>query len=463
MPDVFACLWAELENNIQKVVGHAWGHQRPAEVDRFVELLLNAPDGRLPPLMETYLKGTEPFDRKIRFTVPPKPWLRRAFVVAQSIDLAFETIRPKATPAGGLLKASKGLGAFNRQQRQHGSYGRNPGALGHVIPRGPLRLDRGKVGGNGDNLEQEFPHLTVVRPGALGPAYRLNVRVLPRRMSADAPDDTRVGFVPLAEQADDLHFQAITPSEGGAFLDVVPTDETALAERALKALAELDAQGAHIAVFPELCVGPTTRRLIREGLRRKPAGSLSLILLGSGISEEPAEEDRFYNECTALNGRGDVLWQQRKMNGYAMDCGRLTGCGIDHTATGMDHREWTWSGNVLEVVETEAGRRLMVLICEDLEQDMPSRAACRLTRPDWVFTPVLDASLRVGRWTHKRGWIWRTSSLIAWSSPTARSCTLAPGRRMPSWMLTAASACASTAPSRAASTSPRSPCQAHRP
>lgn len=404
VPDVFACLWLTLERDIRRIVGDAWVHQRPAELESFIDLLVRAPDGGLPPEIQRYLQGTDPLHPSLRFSVPGQDWTRRAFVVAQSIDLAFEAIRPKAPRVRGLRTADGGLGAFKDRRLEHGSYGRRPDILGHVIPRGPLHEGRNRVGGSGDNLETQFAHLAVIPPKALGSAYGLNVRVLPRRSGAVIPDVGRIGFVPLAEQADDLRFHPIKPADGGAFLDALPVDEAILADRAVDALARLAAGGANVALFPELCVGPTARRRIREGLRGMPANSLSLVILGSGISDESAGDGRFYNECVAVNGRGDVLWRQRKMNGYEMGAVTMTDCGIDHAVPDMDHREWTRSGDVLELVDTDQGRRLMVLICEDLEQDTPSRTACRLMQPDWVFTPVLDGSLKVGRWTHQRGW-----------------------------------------------------------
>jgi hypothetical protein len=42
------------------------------------------------------------------------------------------------------------------------------------------------------------------------------------------------------------------------------------------------------------------------------------------------------------------------------------------------------------------------MICEDFEQAAPTGALALSTRPDWIFAPVLDVSLEIGRWTHQR-------------------------------------------------------------
>lgn len=296
----------------------------------------------------------------------------------------------------------RGLASFRDHRLAYGGYGRHPGVLGHVVPKGPLHLTRSTAGGSGDNLENEFAFLTVLTPGVLGPGYGMKVRVLPRAQSPRLLEDGKVGFIPLAEQCEDLRF--IPKTAGGAFLDVVPADEAALAARAVQALRELAAAGVHIALFPELCVGPTARQAIRESLRSMGRTSLELVVLGSGISDQPAPHDRHYNECVVVNGRGAELWRQRKMNGYEMATATMTACDIDQAVANADHREWTRTDRTLELVDSHDAHRLLVLICEDLEQDTPSRAACRLLRPDWVFTPVLDGSLLVGRWTHRRGW-----------------------------------------------------------
>jgi hypothetical protein len=45
--------------------------------------------------------------------------------------------------------------------------------------------------------------------------------------------------------------------------------------------------------------------------------------------------------------------------------------------------------------------RVVILICEDLEQQVPGDIVFKL-RPDLIVTPVLDIAQSPGRWTHRR-------------------------------------------------------------
>jgi hypothetical protein len=400
VPDVFACLWRTLEPLAGDILNHAWKGFAAPEAKVFEEMLRNASDGALPEHIANYLKGADPLLGRVKCAVPASEAIQRAYVVAACIDRAFEAIRPSAFRHARVQTFNGSLAEFRRQWLTQGSYGRQPSVLGHVIPKGPLRRDRDE-GGNGDNLENLFHNLTVALPGAFGSGHSFTVRVLPYDMSPQVPDDSRLGFVPLAESAEDLRF---TPRmlNDRPFLDVEPRDEAALADRARAAVGKLNAEGVKVALFPELCVSPAIRAAIRDALPSD--GSLELLVLGSGASADTDGKGRKYNECVVLNGSGEELWSQRKMNGYHMDSTNMEKYGVTAVVAGADHREWTVSDKHMVIVDTTDGRRIVVLICEDLNQDKPSRLATRLLRPDWIFSPVLDGSLNVGRWTQRRGW-----------------------------------------------------------
>jgi hypothetical protein len=59
-------------------------------------------------------------------------------------------------------------------------------------------------------------------------------------------------------------------------------------------------------------------------------------------------------------------------------------------------------GAELVVCDLHGLGRVMTLICEDLEQQVPGGDLALALRPDWILTPVLDVNQTVGRWTHSR-------------------------------------------------------------
>ncbi|MGK9055250.1 hypothetical protein [Neorhizobium petrolearium] len=60
------------------------------------------------------------------------------------------------------------------------------------------------------------------------------------------------------------------------------------------------------------------------------------------------------------------------------------------------------TGQELIVCDVLGLGRVMVLICEDLEQQTPGGDVALHALPDWILTPVLDVSLAFGRWEHRR-------------------------------------------------------------
>ena len=60
------------------------------------------------------------------------------------------------------------------------------------------------------------------------------------------------------------------------------------------------------------------------------------------------------------------------------------------------------AARTLTVCDLPNAGRIIVMICEDFEQLAPTGILAEATKPDWIFAPVLDVSLDLGRWPHQR-------------------------------------------------------------
>ena len=191
----------------------------------------------------------------------------------------------------------------------------------------------------------------------------------------------------------------------------VPGEAPELLEARARALvAALERQQVAVAVLPELVVSPAAvkalQAALRESLGRAEGSCVRLVVAGSGLSEERHDATGLaYNECVVLGAGGRVLWRQRKVNHYAMSCQNMEHYGL-HPCIQPDRRDHVEDVQTGRVVELRDGRlgRLMVLICEDLAQAEPADVLLAGLGPEWVFTPVLDGELTVGRWIHQRAW-----------------------------------------------------------
>ncbi|HEX7857801.1 MAG TPA: hypothetical protein VF503_29330 [Sphingobium sp.] len=105
-----------------------------------------------------------------------------------------------------------------------------------------------------------------------------------------------------------------------------------------------------------------------------------------------------------IGANGRVLAYQRKLHLFNMGIGRMRDCHIA-AAPGCgtrNHMEDAAAGSELVVCDLHGLGRVMTLICEDLQQQVPGGDLALILRPDWILTPVLDINQTTGRWTHSR-------------------------------------------------------------
>ena len=220
-------------------------------------------------------------------------------------------------------------------------------------------------------------------------------------MSPDRADN--VGLAPIAEDRDDITF--ITTKRGDRpFLDAIPKAPL-LADRITAAVTALLGDGAGVIVLPELVGSAASVEALKAALRARGSGTEGLILAGTGASAsvDPGSH-RPHNEAMLIGSNGRVLAHQRKLHLFNMGINRMRDCDIA-AAPGCgsrNHMEDAAAGSELVVCDLHGLGRVMTLICEDLQQQVPGGDLALILRPDWILTPVLDISQTTGRWTHAR-------------------------------------------------------------
>ena len=408
--ELFGLLWPLIEPHIGAITSEPWVPTRAPEYGLITGLLNDHMEPELPHVVREYLAGKQ----RAGWEIPPEALAKRAFLIMRALDRSARLIMPESIEVATrsvLRKPGHMLQRLRDRWMIDGALADT--AHGHVVIKGPLtrgqRAEEPEIA-NGDNLRDQFQHLTfVARPGA---GRRLRFRTIsPSNFYTSEEALKRVGTAPIAEDAHDLEFTPVD-REGVCFLDARPSDSAVVADRAAAVVLGLVADGADLVVLPELVMCPAATAAVSKALGDARSATRGLVVLGSGLSDETADGTTLqYNEAIILDSRGIELFRQRKLHHYSMDPDRMKSCGIS-MARPVAHREDAAAGEVLEIRDIPGVGRFIVLICEDLAQDEPGRNVAVAIRPDWIVTPVLDLSQRSGRWTHRRAHYLETGSRI---------------------------------------------------
>ncbi len=171
-----------------------------------------------------------------------------------------------------------------------------------------------------------------------------------------------------------------------------------LAERAEAAVRRLQAEGAQIAVFPELVVPDAVLRRIKQVLADtiRERASLQVVVAGS-YSRGRGNNGLPYNEAIVLNGRGEELWRQRKLHHYEMHPYEQKRFGLYKYFGGLYAREAVATHPRTLTVRDSSLGRLAVLICEDIAQPIPGFHNLTALQVNYVFSPVMAGALEASR------------------------------------------------------------------
>lgn len=370
----------------------------------------------------------------------------RLLQAMEAIDDAYYSIHPKAVssvPGSVHIRVPAWLEAQSRCRRKQGVFWRDEASC--LIARGPLlRTSRGRFANFADTLADRFAALAIV-PTVLYERGR-PIRVVHKAVGVSAvrgvppartPGAESVLFVPIAFRRGELLFESQTRG-GGEFLVCSLASGVSAQERFLQALASCS--GSDIAIGPELVVSESAADTIAARFVAEVDNPPRLLVLGSGVTNA-TDAGQPWNETRVISRSGKELWRQRKLWPAGINTERAREYGLPPPRAGM-YLEDTSAGGELVVVDIDGLGRCLILICQDLEARPLSDDALREYQPDWIFSPVLDRGVIVGRWAHQRTLALSTLSearfLVAGSTTLAcggahdHDCGIAVGPRDPS-------------------------------
>jgi predicted amidohydrolase len=397
--DLFGIVWRRLNEALPDFIHDGWPEHARGELQRLVDAIDTARPGAIPP----ELLGRLGSGFAMSATTAPAARLtsREAvdyLLVAKAIDLWFEPLHPRYPP--GRFPISEARRFYRKQRQRTGRYNALDDGT-WIVPKPPLRPAAAEPPPVTNRLDGQFYFLSFTHL----PVGTRKISINTLELAVDpAPITTvlRIGFVPLAEAPDDLRFEMLQ-RRSTAYLDVHPSNEAFIADRAAGAIEAACATGVHICVLPELCVSPAVADRIQQTLALCGVDSeLRLVVAGSGMHAAADGVSGSHNECHIFDRIGRRLWRQPKINAYAMDHGKMREYGLTPVKDAA-HMELSRPGDTLYIQESAGLGRMMVLICEDLEQVDPGRHAREAFPPDWVFSPILDGSIQPGRWVHQAG------------------------------------------------------------
>lgn len=340
---------------------------------------------------------------KLRQLVDPRQ-LGQVMDVLRAMDLAFATIHPRnSLPASPVPRQTlpHWLRELRDQRPITGHYWQRSNR--RLLPRGPLlRVPRHEWASNTDCLADHFSYLTLVPVKTDENMRPIGIKCIV--VGCDAvtgiphgpkPGAETIAVIPLAEVSDDLD---ITPRTGaGKTFLRIQGRAGLMSGRLTKALAL--AGKAEIALVPELVTTEEELDVLAEELRRNPRTS-QLILAGSGNTLSVDAHGLPWNEARVLHGAGSTLWRQRKIQIAGMT-GLANQLGLLADATDIAFEDNSSADEVV-VADLDGLGRCVVLICQDVMVERMATDIIRHYQPDWVFVPILDKGVDVGRWTHQK-------------------------------------------------------------
>ena len=272
-----------------------------------------------------------------------------------------------------------------------------------LIPRGPLTREfRPVAAANADCFRDRFFALSVVE--CKTSVHEVPVNISIKVKVANSPNgiigegaykDRSVAFMPLAE--DENHLSVVQRTKAGvSFVDFKAAPVLDVAAKTLDVLRRI--KYSDIVMAPELVVREADSKLISSGIR-KDAGRFRVFLAGSGHTVR-TENSQAWNESKLYNGAGALVFGQRKIWLSDIPLARAKEFGLDTTTSKL--MEDNASGEELIVADLDGFGRCIILICQDLNSTPMAEFVIGNYQPDWVFVPILDVGITIGRWFHQK-------------------------------------------------------------
>nr|VFK27822.1 MAG: Carbon-nitrogen hydrolase [Candidatus Kentron sp. LPFa] len=420
IPDLFAWLFKQVEESAQKVIAQdlqeklAGNREYSSDFEAILKAIWASPDGYAPESIFEFLRGS----------APPTP-LERKFIVVWAINEASAGMKGWITRDRGAFPPSGIEENWYVEEamawyRATGNCAENEDYI--VLPaEPPAKLDEDVSDAvtnlkSGASMHDSLNNLRLMFPSEFPKPWK--VKIIPgiRTRNSDPVtfprdhhgnydlDQLRIAFAPLVQSPSEVR-RKNDPIDGvrKLIVDLDPEQERQLVERARSILQHAVDEEAHIVVMPEWVVSNAVLTEVEATIKeiaREPH-SIWLVIAGTGLTTEVDSESGIpYAECVVFDGLGKRLWRQRKLHPWVMSQGKQRDAGIE-PAVERGLREHFHPGNTVVVAETPIGR-CVVLICEDVQQDIPARLILNRLRPRWLFVPILDEPIAVHRWPAER-------------------------------------------------------------
>ncbi len=331
---------------------------------------------------------------------------RRGVILSclKEMDKFFYQIHPRALHHPGMaysqLPKMHWLRRLQAIRLTTGCYANFNGRL--LIPKGPLtRIARPAAASSAYCFKDNFSALSVVTPESTVDEVPISINIVAKATGAvdgvigeGIYKDRLVAFMPVAEEASNIDVVA-RDGEGVSFVNFKAAESFDVPKKVKEVFQGISA--ADIIVAPELVISEVDSRSIASDIRGGQ-NSFRLFLAGTGHTEEFRDEQS-WNEARVYNELGKVLWTQRKIWLADIPPHRASDMGLE-----LDKRfiEDNVSGHELTVADFDGFGRCVILICQDLNSAPLAEYVIRHYQPDWVFVPILDVGVSIGRWFHQR-------------------------------------------------------------
>jgi hypothetical protein len=323
-----------------------------------------------------------------------------------AIDGIFSQIHPRTQSPAGIIRpkpVNAWLKEYRSVRRNDGSYLETE--IDRVIPRGPLaKIPRAKDAAYATNIEDCFSFICVVPVW-----YELKSRKIFTKMkvfsksgingvSKASRRPENISVMPIAEKSGDLSITCTTRNSQ-KFARYEAADPSAVLEHLIAMLSTENEPGPEIAVAPELLVDAKTADAVeaRYGEITNPP---QMFVCGTGHTED-MKKGQAWNESRVINAAGIELWRQRKIWPASINGASAINYNLTDPSPGHLHEDNCASSELI-IADLDDLGRCIVMICQDFEATSLAEHVIRCYQPDWVFVPILDRSVDVGRWGHSR-------------------------------------------------------------
>lgn len=271
--------------------------------------------------------------------------------------------------------------------------------------RGPLKKGpRPLFSSAADDLVDYFVAVTVV-PRNLKNSTRniiISQKFIPdggfTGTTKASPSQERIAIVPFAKVPSDIKVDYFVVNNQG-YVNFSISSNLQIVDVMQKVIDEF--KNLDFLLLPELVICENDAEKISDFLVSAGKHKPSLTIAGSGDTNEVNVDGQRYNETQVFNALGKSLWRQKKVWTSGFTYERAVEYGLKPHAPGFILENNAESDEIL-VVDIQAYGRCIILICQDIETKPLAQELIHRYQPDWVFVPIMDSGIQVGRWAHSK-------------------------------------------------------------